>query len=117
MEIDLTQHIHLYAAISGCHAPTASRNSGGPDAALKQKGDMYRAVRELDAAIECYRRALEQNPHGAATWASLGESYDELGQYQEALCCYDRALMINPNDRRTANSRSNVLINLASPNR
>ncbi|MDN7025774.1 tetratricopeptide repeat protein [Methanoculleus sp. FWC-SCC1] len=117
MDIDLARYVPLYSAISGFHASAASLNSGEPDAALKQKGDMYRAVREFDAAIECYRRALEQNPHGAAIWASLGESYDELGQYQEALCCYDRALMINPNDRRTANGRSNLLLNLASPNR
>jgi serine/threonine protein kinase/Tfp pilus assembly protein PilF len=78
---------HLTAAVAlRPDSPGAHLNLGGALAAGGQ----------LDAAIGCYRRALELEPRYAAAHNNLGLALRTKGRLDEAVACFRRALEIDP---------------------
>ena len=59
-------------------------------------GEVCRALRMLDQAVECYRRAMELRPDCGAWRANLGSAFLEKKQYDEAILEYQRAIQLNP---------------------
>jgi Flp pilus assembly protein TadD len=51
-----------------------------------------------EQAVECFDKALEENPNDSWAWFNKGVSLHRLGSLGEALYCYDRALELSPND-------------------
>jgi tetratricopeptide (TPR) repeat protein len=51
---------------------------------FQERGHCYRAVRETQAAVEAYERAVALNPTLAASWNALGELQRSLGRMPES---------------------------------
>ena len=50
-------------------------------------GDFYRELRNLEAAIICYKYSLELNERSASVWYDLGECYHDKDLLSEAIEC------------------------------
>ncbi|MDO9537809.1 MAG: tetratricopeptide repeat protein [Thermoplasmata archaeon] len=62
------------------------------------RGVALEKMGKSEQAIECFDKALEQNPNDSWAWFNKGVSLHRLGLLGEALYCYDKALTYNPND-------------------
>ena len=60
-------------------------------------GDL--AIGELSAAIEKYRRCVEQVPEFFDGWHALGMALMKLGRFEEAIEAGKRAVELRPNDQ------------------
>jgi len=62
----------------------------------------HRKLRNFDAAIMWYERALSISPLSASTYTALGFTYQLRGEFQsfmgEAIDCYHKALGLSPED-------------------
>ena len=47
-------------------------------------------------SIECYEKAIEENPRYADAWYNKGTALSKLGRYEEAIEAFDNALEIDP---------------------
>lgn len=56
---------------------------------------------ELDAAVEAYTRALEQNPNFALIYTKLGQALYKKQQYEDAISCFKKSLELTPGHRET----------------
>ncbi|HKE24727.1 MAG TPA: DUF5107 domain-containing protein [Bryobacteraceae bacterium] len=64
-------------------------------------GNLLYDKRRYEAAIRCWRRSVEADPHFATAWRNLGiASYNIRHRPEEALECYSRAFDANPRDAR-----------------
>ncbi|MDL2339522.1 MAG: tetratricopeptide repeat protein [Pseudomonadota bacterium] len=59
-------------------------------------GRALKAVNDLDAAENAYRRAIELQPGFADPHVSLGIVLKAKGHLDEAIACYEQALRLNP---------------------
>lgn len=67
--------------------------------ALAVEGFVYtNLVKRLDAARECYDRALQINPNDALAWVLLGTLHAFTGEGLQAIRCTRRALALSPID-------------------
>ncbi|MBF0159170.1 MAG: tetratricopeptide repeat protein [Magnetococcales bacterium] len=66
--------------------------------ALSQRGDVAPAER-------CIRRVLDQQPHYAAAWHSLGYLLEHQQRWHEAVTCYERAVSL---DQHTGHYLTNL---------
>lgn len=64
--------------------------------ALKQAGDRLMGEGKLEGAADCYRRAIEHDPHYAEAHVNLGNVSLAQGNVGEAIALYRKALMLNP---------------------
>lgn len=62
------------------------------------RGVALEKMGKSEQAIECFDKALEENPNDSWAWFNKGVSLHRLGLLGEALYCYDKALSFNPND-------------------
>jgi len=62
------------------------------------RGVALEKMGKSEQAIECFDKALEQNPNDSWAWFNKGVSLHRLGSLGEALYCYDKAMTYNPND-------------------
>ncbi|MFO7618327.1 MAG: tetratricopeptide repeat protein [Thermoplasmata archaeon] len=69
-----------------------------PDDSWFNRGVALEKMGKSEQAIECFDKALEQNPNDSWAWFNKGVSLHRLGLLGEALYCYDKALTFNPND-------------------
>ena len=53
--------------------------------------------KEFEAAIDCYRQAIEANPDSLYAYQGVGLAYVQLRQYDKAFEAFEEALFINPN--------------------
>lgn len=53
-------------------------------------------VRQLDAAIENYRKAIHLEPEYVQAHSNLGNALNELGRHEEAIECYAKAIQLRP---------------------
>ena len=47
-------------------------------------------------SIECYEKAIQENPKLVEAWYNKGTALSKLGMYEEAIEAFDRALEIKP---------------------
>lgn len=62
------------------------------------RGVALEKIGQSEQAVECFDKALEQNPNDSWAWFNKGVSLHRLGLLGEALYCYDKALEFNPDD-------------------
>ncbi|MBI4999947.1 MAG: tetratricopeptide repeat protein [Euryarchaeota archaeon] len=62
------------------------------------RGVALEKMGKSDEAVECFDKALQENPNDAWAWFNKGTSLHRLGMMGEALRCYDKALSILPDD-------------------
>ncbi len=62
------------------------------------RGVALEKMSKSDQAVECFDKALEENPNDSWAWFNKGVSLHRLGSLGEALYCYDRALDLSPKD-------------------
>jgi Flp pilus assembly protein TadD/ribosomal protein S27AE len=62
------------------------------------RGVALEKIGKSDQAVECFDKALEENPNDSWAWFNKGVSLHRLGSLGEALYCYSKALELNPND-------------------
>ena len=60
------------------------------------RAEFYQNRGEFDSAIDCYRSAIQINPHNAIAYYYLGNIYFNLDRQSEAKDFYRKALKINP---------------------
>jgi Flp pilus assembly protein TadD len=72
-------------------------------------GVALRKKRQYEAAIACYRRALQLDDEDAGAWSNLGNALKDLYRYQEACSAHEKGLEIQPNNMA---SRFNYAITL-----
>lgn len=63
-------------------------------------GQQYLELRQVEAAIDCYRRAVEVNPCDFRGWVGLGQIYELLDSLELSLEYYSRAAQLAPSDHR-----------------
>ncbi|MCK5397524.1 MAG: tetratricopeptide repeat protein [Thermoplasmata archaeon] len=62
------------------------------------RGVALEKIGQSEQAVECFDKALEQNPNDSWAWFNKGVSLHRIGLLGESLFCYDKALEFNPND-------------------
>ncbi len=65
-------------------------------ASLREQGDDYRDMGELQIAEMFYQRALEENPGNAYVWSSRGDVYAMQGQWAQAVSAFQKAHELAP---------------------
>ena len=61
-------------------------------------GGKHFTMRNYEAAVQAYQRAVALDATRASLWLALGDSCLASTQYTEALSAYERALELTPND-------------------
>ena len=52
--------------------------------------------RQLDEAVELFKRVLVENPKHVQSYGNLALAYAGLGRRSDAIACFDRALELDP---------------------
>lgn len=79
---------------------------------LAFQGEELIASRNMEAAIDCFERAIQLNPANEHAWGGKALTLDYLKRYKEALECYDKALECNSNNAITWHNRGLTLASL-----
>jgi len=91
-------------AISILNRNTFSHNSE----ALVLLGKAYLGKKQYNAALLCYKKAIEIVPNVVDGYISLADLYNEIGNYDEAINTLNKALEIEPNDARLHSELTNA---------
>ena len=98
-------------------AKTGNGQSGqpaaNPAAAHNDMGAEFEKMGRLEAAADCYRRAIQLAPDDPESHNNLGTALAKMGKNEEARTCFEKVLAINP---RHANAMNNLGIVLAQLN-
>ena len=73
------------------------------------KGVSYELAGQSYKAIECFDRAIAENPRDAWAYLNKGVSLQRLNRLEDALKAYDRAIELNPDDADAWNNRGTVM--------
>jgi len=87
--------------------------AANPAAAHNEMGAEFEKMGRLEAASECYRRAVQLVPDDPESHNNLGTVLAKMGRSEEARVCFEKVLAINP---RHANALNNLGIVLAQLN-
>ena len=71
-------------------------------------------LRNIAAAVQCYRNAVDLNPGDYRPWYGLGQTYEMLHLYQYALYYYRKVTALKPNDARMWSAVGACLVRLGS---
>lgn len=66
---------------------------------LMDDGNTALAIGELEDAVSCFRKAVEQDPQYQDGWLSLCMALYKLDRYEEAIKAGQRAALIDPNNQ------------------
>src|SRR5271155_4815544 len=66
---------------------------------LMDEGNTALAIGELEEAVNCFRRAVEQDPQFQDGWHALGMALYKLDRYEEAITAGKRAAELDPNNQ------------------
>jgi tetratricopeptide (TPR) repeat protein len=88
-------HHHVAVRVS----PLSAVDAGLPSLSLA-KGKMLFARGEYALALECFQRAVREDPAGADGYNGLAASYDQLGRFDLSRRYYELALARAPEDAR-----------------
>ena len=91
--------------------PDAVLSPDHPDS-LKKRGDALFGLGRYEDAINCYDRAIHNQPNNPKLWCSLASALMKLTRYREAMACFDRAIHLKPESHIPWYWRSRVLIEL-----
>jgi len=105
----------LYTELTGEAAPQPVTGEKLTAVDWNNKGGSLANLGRRAEALECFKRALEINPHLAGAWNNQGNALADLGRPAEALECYQRALEINPHYAEAWYNQGNVLERLGRP--
>lgn len=72
-------------------------------------GWAYNAIKDYDAAIECYEEAIGYDYNWSENWNCKAIALENKGMYVEALKFYDIAIEMNPNGLVLRNNRESCL--------
>jgi tetratricopeptide (TPR) repeat protein len=75
-------------------------------------GEEFMASRNLEAALDCFDRAIQLDPANEYAWGGKALALDYSKRYGEALECYNRALECNPANAITWHNRGLTLTSL-----
>ena len=85
-------------------SPTSSTRAPLSDAARAARVARARAqfieLKNTNAAIEAYRRAVDVSPRDYRAWYGLGQTYEIIGMHFYALHYYQKATTLRPYDSR-----------------
>ncbi|MBA2847799.1 tetratricopeptide repeat protein [Thermosulfuriphilus ammonigenes] len=99
---------NIYCHIGLCHkekedyrqAISALEKAASYNNGLKEifnlKGFCHYKLKEHEAAIACFVKAIEIDPTSAIDYANIGSNFRELGLYREAIRWYETALSLDP---------------------
>ncbi len=73
------------------------------------KGVSYELEGQSYKAIECFDKAIAENPRDAWAYLNKGVSLQRLNRLDDALKAYDRAIELNPDDADAWNNRGTVM--------
>lgn len=73
-----------------------------------QRALVYRAMKNNDAAVNDFEKALEMNSRYSAPYEELGKLYLETKDYQNALKIAERAISVNPEMENPYSVRANA---------
>lgn len=59
-------------------------------------GNCYADLDQLEKALECYERSLDDDPENHVTWVNKGVAFRKLGLMDDAEACYQKALSLEP---------------------
>lgn len=59
-------------------------------------GVLYWSNRHMERAIDCFEKALKDDPNFAMTYANLAANYIDTGKYPEAIQALEKALSLDP---------------------
>lgn len=79
--------------------------AASPAAAHNDMGSEFEKMGRLEAASDCYRRAVALAPDEAESHNNLGTVLAKMGKTEEARACFEKVLSINP---RHANALNNL---------
>lgn len=71
--------------------------SNGIQSATREPERETQELKELEAGIAKFKRAVQTNPRNAYAWDALGTLYKSAGLYQEAILAFQQATVIDPN--------------------
>jgi tetratricopeptide (TPR) repeat protein len=80
-------------------------------------GLAYGDLKEHKKAIDCYKKALEDENFDTPSyaWHNMGIAYGYLGEHEKAIHCYERAILYYPEDATVYNNLGKVLYKLKKP--
>jgi len=78
-------------------------------------GNVLAQKRQVDEAIEHYRKSLQIDPDYVQTHNNLGIAYAELGRFDEAISEYETALRLRPDFAEASSNLGVVLATVGRP--
>jgi tetratricopeptide (TPR) repeat protein len=93
-----------YPAALNYYQQAAARHPVDHDRALawNSLGDVYRALKQPEQAIDAYRRASGFDPAYPWPYHRLGQLYEQRGETEQALAAYQQAITHHGGDRERA---------------
>lgn len=79
---------------------------------LREQGRLFKSGGDYTRALDCFDRALIENPGNHRVWNSKGSLLDDLERYDEALASFDRAIELKPDYPSALHGRGLVLRSL-----
>ncbi|AII85970.1 tetratricopeptide repeat protein [Planktomarina temperata] len=73
------------------------------------QGAVLQGLRQLDASIEAYNKALAIKPDNADAYYNMGNALQEQGKLEEAIEAYNKALSLKPDYAEAYNNMGNAL--------
>ena len=59
--------------------------------------NIHHSLHNVNAAIDCYKKALDDNSNNERAWNNLGAIYLQRNEYNNSIECYEKAVAIKPN--------------------
>ena len=85
-----------YASALSIWKDTVAKNPLNARALTNLGNEYLDTAGDLDQAVDCYRKALDNNPAYAEAHLNLGRALDRAGRRREALAEFDRAVFYRP---------------------
>ena len=73
--------------------------------ALLQRGVLYEAAGDREAAIRDYSEVIKIDPTSAVAYFNRGNVHDQMGEHERAIADYTEAIKLDPTDADVFNNR------------
>jgi Tfp pilus assembly protein PilF len=92
-----------------------TKKNANPYEIYVNSGRSYTKLGQLDAAIDCYRKAVNINPRKNRAFLLLAEAYESKNEFQTALDYYTKALEMDNTSALCLNKLAMFYVNKKSP--